>query len=78
MGEVMEINGTMIDRDMIHAWLTNKHVALWSDWLIGDRKEQEAAVDWILKQMGSLSEFAGKPTDGPDPLAQRPAVLATV
>lgn len=74
--EAMEINGTVIDRDTIHNWLTNKHVALWSDWLIGDRKEQEAAVDWILKQMGSLSEFA-KPT-ATDPLAQRQPVLATV
>lgn len=58
MGEIVEINGETVDRDIVHDWLISKRVSLWSDWLIGDRKEQEKAVDWMMKQMGQLSEFA--------------------
>lgn len=70
MGEVMELNGVIVDRDTVRAWLRAKHVALWSDWLVGDdNREQDLAIDWLMSQMGNLSAFAVsmKPTDGPGP-----------
>lgn len=66
MEEVMEINGVTVDREVIRDWLKAKRIALWGDWLIGKPNEEDKAIDWVLSQMGSLSDFA-KPGDGPDP-----------
>lgn len=67
MGEAMELNGVSVDRDMMRAWLKAKRITLWSDWLITEEQDQDDAIDWVMNQMGSLSEFAmaAKPNDGP-------------
>lgn len=62
----MEINGAVVDRQVMRDWLQSKRITLWGDWLIGKEKDQDDAIDWFLGQVVKLSEFA-RPTDGPDP-----------
>jgi hypothetical protein len=54
---------------LIEAWLIEKHVSLWADWDVTDRKEREQAAEWFDREVRSFLEFTIQHQLGDDTLA---------
>lgn len=43
--------------EVTEAWLLAKHVTLWLDWDITDRKDRKLAAEYVIKMTDDLDEF---------------------